>query len=153
MYIKCTKCKKEKRPSSFHKDRYNVRNGVKYWCKKCASSYRKKHPDVIHDKEERNKYMRLWQHKNREKVKEYYLKKKFGISLVEYNIKLENQNGVCAICKCICKTGKSLAIDHDHITRKLRGLLCGSCNRAIGFFEENCERLKSAINYLNFYKE
>src|SRR6266404_1578474 len=60
--------------------------------------------------------------------------KRFGITLEEYDRLFELQLGGCAICKQI-SGGKRLAIDHDHDTGEIRGLLCVSCNTAIGKLE------------------
>ncbi len=75
--------------------------------------------------------------------------KKYGITIDQYEDLLIKQNGVCAICHQTCKTGTRLAVDHNHITGKIRGLLCTNCNRGIGMFQENILILKSAIQYLN----
>ena len=76
-----------------------------------------------------------------------------------YNQLLAEQNGVCKICQSpeTATSGRStkvkdLAIDHDHKTGKVRGLLCSSCNRALGLFEDNPARLESALNYLAFHE-
>ena len=90
------------------------------------------------------------------KYKNSQLKTIFGITLEEYELLLEKQNGVCAICGNSVvdihnkKTGKKrkLAVDHSHKTGKIRGLLCGRCNRAIGMAEESPTILKKMINYL-----
>ena len=50
---------------------------------------------------------------------------------------------------CICGEKQELVIDHDHRTGKVRGLLCGSCNKGLGFFKDNKKYLNSAIKYLN----
>lgn len=75
------------------------------------------------------------------------LKYKFGITLDDYNAMLEKQNGGCAICSGTNKT-KKLAVDHDHTTGKVRALLCDKCNRGIGLFDENQDRLYKVIEYL-----
>jgi hypothetical protein len=62
------------------------------------------------------------------------IKRKFGLSEEEYNAILRKQNGVCAICKRQQK-GRRLAVDHDHVTGKVRGLLCISCNRVVGYLD------------------
>lgn len=87
--------------------------------------------------------------------KRYYLRYNYGITSEEYDAMLEAQGGVCAICKRP-ETGKhqsgntkSLAVDHCHTTGKIRGLLCGDCNRAIGLFEDDVSRLGAAIAYLS----
>lgn len=77
------------------------------------------------------------------------LKSKFGISLAQYNELLKYQNEVCAICNQKCKV--RLAVDHNHITKEIRGLLCGSCNRAIGSLKVDSldiKLLESAIEYI-----
>ena len=51
----------------------------------------------------------------------------------------------CAICN---DKKDKLVIDHNHRTNKIRGLLCGNCNSAIGFMKENIQTLNNAINYL-----
>jgi recombination endonuclease VII len=64
-----------------------------------------------------------------------------------YSKLLEYQNGVCAICK-EAPNGKKLALDHDHTTGEIRGLLCSSCNWGIGWLKDNTQTLKLAIQYL-----
>lgn len=63
---------------------------------------------------------------------------------------LEAQEGVCAICgKPETKpNAKYLAVDHNHETGVIRGLLCNNCNRALGLLGDNVETLQNAINYL-----
>jgi hypothetical protein len=56
---------------------------------------------------------------------------------------------VCAICRQPERTpGRALAVDHDHATGEVRGLLCGNCNRGIGFLGDSAELLESAAGYL-----
>ena len=81
------------------------------------------------------------------KIKNDQLRIKFGITLDQYNEMLVKQDGVCAICKQKCETGKSLAVDHCHKTKKVRGLLCQYCNTGFGQFREKREHLVSAILY------
>lgn len=81
-------------------------------------------------------------HKNRS-----HLKTRFGITIEEYNLMFLQQNNCCAICYKESKS-KRLAVDHCHITGKIRGLLCSKCNQGIGLFYENIESLKRAILYL-----
>src|SRR5262249_40306011 len=77
--------------------------------------------------------------------------KRFGMSLLEYELRLASQNAACAICK---KTPKRrlLCIDHCHETGKVRGLLCTLCNAALGAFGDNPKRMQAATDYLTrFY--
>lgn len=76
------------------------------------------------------------------------LKKHFNITPEEYDNIFNSQNGLCAICSKKCTTGKMLAVDHDHDTGKVRGLLCSRCNMGIGLLRDSIDILRSAINYL-----
>lgn len=78
-------------------------------------------------------------------LREDSLLKKYGVSLAEYDARYIAQGSRCAICS---RKFKKLFIDHDHKTEKVRGLLCHSCNVAIGLFQEVPGRLESAIRYL-----
>lgn len=63
---------------------------------------------------------------------------------------LFNQECKCCICKKeINLKNKTAVIDHNHITGKVRGLLCYSCNTGIGLFKDNVNTLNAAINYIN----
>lgn len=76
------------------------------------------------------------------------LKMKYGITLAEYEILAEVQNHVCAICKKPQMNGRRLAVDHDHRTGKIRGLLCGKCNFALGYLNDNPVLADIAAAYL-----
>jgi hypothetical protein len=77
------------------------------------------------------------------------LKKRYGITLDEYADILAEQNGVCAICGYApSSTDKALAVDHNHITKKVRGLLCSWCNRGLGLFKDSPYLLEVAYTYL-----
>jgi hypothetical protein len=62
---------------------------------------------------------------------------------------LKEQDGKCAICQC--KPSKTLHLDHNHSTGKVRALLCQLCNHAIGLLKEQPEVLKRAATYLERY--
>lgn len=97
------------------------------------------------NKEEKKKFY----HVNKKLMKGRQLVKKYGITLEEYNLRLKNQNNVCAICKSSENTGgRALAVDHDHETGKIRGLLCSKCNVSLGNINDNVEILRKMIQYL-----
>lgn len=79
------------------------------------------------------------------------LKTQYGMTPERYDAMLEAQGGVCAICGSaeIRGYGKRLAIDHCHDSKRVRGILCGKCNRGIGCFDHDPERLAAAVAYLN----
>lgn len=75
------------------------------------------------------------------------LKNRYGIMEFDYNTLAEQQNNQCAICG-IESTNKKLDVDHCHNTKKIRGLLCNNCNRGLGHFKDDIEKLFKAIDYL-----
>jgi hypothetical protein len=85
---------------------------------------------------------RLWQNKR--------LQAEYGITIEEYDALLAAQGGKCAICGTEqCATGKAFAVDHDHDTGMVRGLLCKDCNIGLGMFKDDTFRLKAALDYLS----
>jgi hypothetical protein len=95
-----------------------------------AREYRRLNPDKVKLAKRRAEY-----------------KRKFGITIEEYDTLYLNQGGRCAIC-LDKPTDRRLAVDHDHITGKIRGLLCKNCNLILGHAEDNCDILERAIKYL-----
>jgi len=82
--------------------------------------------------------------------REYFLKSLYGLSITEFNNLLLTQNNRCAICKepLDLQNPHSVVIDHDHLTGKIRGILCNKCNLAIGLLRDNPEYTKRATEYL-----
>lgn len=64
-----------------------------------------------------------------------FLKKAYGITEEDYQQMLTNQGGLCGVCKKPQKSGRRLAVDHCHKTKRIRGLLCQSCNSKVEKFE------------------
>jgi len=101
------------------------------------------------NKEKLNAKNRAYHKKNRHKKRAKDLKRNFGISLHEYNLMLTEQKGKCACCGIHQnELTINFAVDHDHDTGLIRGLLCGICNTAIGKLGDNIEGLMRALNYL-----
>lgn len=130
----------EERPEGHTLRRYDKSKpfgpGNFYWKKRQSS-------------EDKAAYMREYSRRNPERAKSATLKKNFGITLDDYNEMLEAQGGVCAICGGE-ESGRYqyLAVDHDHQTKKIRGLLCHKCNKGIGCLKDSVDVLQSAIRYL-----
>lgn len=76
----------------------------------------------------------------------------FGITVEHLQSLIADQANGCAICGRQCVSGRALALDHDHETGQLRGLLCANCNRAIGQLQDSVEILRSALAYLEKWK-
>lgn len=111
---------------------YQEREWLSSACRSCISTHRK-----------------LWKQNNPEKVKEYRFKqrlKQYDLTLDEYEEMVKDQDGLCAVCL----RELPLAVDHDHNAdwMLVRGLLCQSCNLALGLLEDNIEALQRAIAYL-----
>ena len=80
----------------------------------------------------------------------YDLKRRYGITIEEYDQMLEDQGHRCKICRTDEPGGKGrFHLDHCHSTGKIRGLLCSSCNHGLGHFKDNVLLLEQAIRYLN----
>lgn len=90
--------------------------------------------------------------KNPRMLQKINLKRKYGITLEQYESMFAAQLGKCAICKRSEGTGVDkrvfLHVDHCHETQKVRGLLCSQCNRGIGFLKDSIHQLEAAIAYL-----
>jgi Recombination endonuclease VII len=78
------------------------------------------------------------------------LLKNYGMSLEEHAARLADQGGVCVIC--LNAQEKSLCVDHDHKTRKLRDLLCGKCNLGLGNYNDDAALMRRGADYLDYWK-
>lgn len=85
---------------------------------------------------------------------------RYGITKEQYDKKLEEQDGHCAICSATPQEVGVLCVDHDHSCcpgektcgKCLRALLCSRCNTAIGLLNDDVERIVKAAEYVQFYK-
>ncbi len=122
--------------------------------KQLVSEARKKerieNPSLIKQQYQKNKeYYKLYNFNNKEQNKDAAFKRYYKISLADYNEMLKEQNECCKICKRHKSEFKrALAVDHDHTTGKVRGLLCDVHNRGLGYFQDNIKTLQEAIEYL-----
>jgi len=161
----CYKCKEIKDENEFGNN-ITTKDGLMCYCKSCEAlrsrEYKKAHPEKIKANKkayvEKNKEIweesrRRYRDKNKNIIKDYALKTKYGIGIKEYICLYTLQKGLCAICQQEEKDeNKLLSIDHDHETGKIRGLLCTDCNLGLGRFFDNIEFLEKAIVYLKQFK-
>lgn len=131
-----------------------MRNSTKTPCKACngvaCHAYYRANSKRI---KAWNKDWRIKNPGNPENVRNLQLQRTYGITLAQYKSLLNSQNGVCAICKKLCATGRALAVDHCHETGHIRGLLCGNCNQAIGKLKDSPANCLVAASYLQQSKQ
>lgn len=144
--IKCQSCLTEKTIDAFYKSKKLI-NGMSVRCKECDKKHSKKHYLKTNDKQiVRSKEYR----KNKPDAgRNAKFKYKYGITTDDYDKMLKNQNFQCAICLSNHSNKRMLDVDHNHHTGVVRGLLCRSCNLAIGQLKDSIEILNKAIVYLS----
>ena len=90
-----------------------------------------------------------WRMANKSRIKNSTQKKLYGISLDERDVMFTRQGYACAACGSTSPgTKKGWHTDHCHKTKKVRGILCQSCNIALGYINDSIPRLKLLISYL-----
>ena len=136
---RCTRCDAVKPKTEFRSRGGTMKHLLKSWCKSCHYADHKK-----------------WCLDNEDKVKDYRgrdpwtLAKRCarrGISPAEFVTAYEAQGGKCLIC-CDPISQMDSAIDHNHQTGEFRGILCKTCNRALGLLRDNPTVLRRAAEYL-----
>ena len=146
MKKRCSHCRRLKPGTAFSVDK-GREDGKCPQCRACRKEASRKSYTVNRDR--RIAECKQYRLKNPHIKRDYDLTRLYGISLNTYERLLKKQNGVCAICKHICTTGKNLSVDHNHSTGKVRGLLCRRCNLVLGSIEEVKETyLSTMLEYL-----
>ena len=141
----CSTCNVEKGLEGFYKQ-VGGKYGVGKTCRPCRNIHRRKWSALNRDRE--NDTARKWREKNPRRNLNNILVRNFGLKVEQYEKMFKDQNGACAICEKQDTNGKRLAVDHDHKTGKIRGLLCDRCNRGIGLMQESISSLHNAVRYL-----
>ena len=86
------------------------------------------------------KYMALWRPKN-------WRRYVYGVSLEKFQEMVEKQGGRCACCDET--PNHTLVIDHDHVTGKIRALLCHRCNRFVGIYEKHEQKIRKYLERIS----
>jgi Recombination endonuclease VII. len=143
---RCKKCNEIKLLSEFY-ERRPSKDGYAYRCKKCLTEYGKER--YRENSESYKKRQNNYYAKNKKQIRQKAREHLFKISEEEYSILYQLQKGECAICGVKeSEMQFNLAIDHNHKTGEIRGLLCRHCNSGIGFLKENIDIFKKAILYI-----
>lgn len=147
----CKKCGVEKPDDAF--------SGKRYTCKPCMcelqqaryradpqrwANYAAEWAARPENREKRLATQQRYRDRHRRAIQDKDLRKRYGITLEQYEAMFEAQRGRCAICQ----RDKKLHVDHCHATGKVRGLLCSQCNKGLGHFEDSLARLRAAEVYL-----
>ncbi len=123
----CNKCNTVKDITDFYREAGNTTDGRRGDCKTCSN--RSRMVFRANNRERYNAEMRDWRKNNKNAVKDHDLRRTYGIGLIEFHAMLTAQGHKCKICGKLPTRVRPLAVDHDHITGKVRGLLCYRCNR------------------------
>jgi nitrate/TMAO reductase-like tetraheme cytochrome c subunit len=89
---------------------------------------------------------------NHIKTRRNHLKERYGMSTNQMVQMVLSQNNKCAICHKEFTEPKHRHVDHSHLTKEIRQLLCTNCNHGLGNFKESIEILADAIKYLNKWR-
>lgn len=133
--------------------------------KRCRVCYNKWKDQTKDDRKRKSdEYRRRWYQENKPRLlikaversktltfskrKDYTIKSKYGVSIEQYNSMLIKCNNKCQICGKSHSEEKPLHIDHCHLTKTVRGLLCRNCNFGLGNFCDNIQNIKNALKYL-----
>jgi hypothetical protein len=113
--------------------------------KECKKQYRLSHKDEM--KEYRKRY---WI-ENKNEREQYRIQQKYGITLEQKEQMIIEQNGKCAACgDFLGKDPRSISVDHDHITGKVRKIIHTKCNTALAFMDENVDKILKLVEYAKY---
>lgn len=126
----CPDCEVEKPVSEFPTNP-SMRNGRGCYCKPCHHARTRENAIANHGS-----------------TRSYHLKRRYGIDETAVNGMVEAQGGLCAICR----TRPAEHVDHCHLTGKVRGILCFTCNVGLGNFGDNAVRLRQAADYIALHQ-
>ncbi len=131
--------------------------------KRCADCGEEKPLDEFYSKQSYCKpchraRVSAWRKTNRKERAEHWrrkdLKRRYGITLEQWDEMYEAQGGCCAICGTTEPGGSGrFHVDHCHDSGNVRALLCSTCNAGLGSFKDNPELLQAAIEYLEVHNE
>jgi hypothetical protein len=149
----CTKCRKPK-PLDEYWNHPNGKYGKRPRCKDCVRTENYGHLQkrlVVEPSYNRDR-VRKWSQAGDNKRRRNLLSR-YGITPDEYDSILEKQGGVCAICCLSMDEGRRLAVDHNHETGEIRGIVHLRCNSVIALFKDSPEICRNAAEYLEKHRK
>jgi hypothetical protein len=144
----CRDCGEAKARNEFHKHA-RTKDRLQLYCKSCMTDrnrkWRAQNPERL------AKYEQTRPQRSPDERRRMQLWREYKMLPADYDRMHAEQDGKCAICGSTDPgAGRAmLAVDHDHTTGAIRGLLCNGCNVALGHLKDDVSRLRSAIDYLN----
>jgi hypothetical protein len=123
---RCADCKQYKPVAEFPRNK-NAKDGVHCYCKECNNRRTRESRQRLHGGS-----------------RHYHLMHRYGIGAEEFDELVRAQGGICPVC------GRENPehVDHDHVTGKVRGILCFNCNGGLGQFRDSIDALERAVTYL-----
>lgn len=121
-----------------------------YKCNECCKAYQRWHYQENKEKynERSRQYYKDNKHRELGRGTRNARKRLLGVTEEEFQYRLQLQEYRCGICTNEFKNSKDQCVDHNHITGKVRGILCRSCNLALGQFKDSKRILQDAVIYL-----
>lgn len=166
---RCARCKATKPHSDFHRQS-RLKEGLQAYCKECTAANARdyyadpeKRPERLAKKREQYaargtaplEYAKAFRAQNPERValnsRRHMIKKKYGLTLDQYDEMVQRQSGLCALCRRP-PLRTNLAVDHDHSTGAIRMLLCDLCNQGLGCLKDDPELLRRAAEYIEKFR-
>jgi len=126
----CSACRQNLPLSAFTKNR-SAKDGLAYRCRSCSSLSMKRSAEKHPHLHRRGK-----------------LRRRYGMTIEAFDALFTIQNESCAVCLAELPLWRDRHVDHCHTTGRVRGILCGYCNRAIGCAKENPKALRAMADYL-----
>jgi hypothetical protein len=126
MTRRCPRCGETKTLADFARNR-SAKSGYGSYCKPC-------HNSVVAENRQ----------KNHGGARSFWLNRRYRVDAAQVAWMVLQQGGVCALCT----SGKPEHVDHDHRTKRVRGILCFNCNRGLGKFGDDVELMSRAVDYL-----
>jgi hypothetical protein len=123
----CPSCRQDKPLTDFGRNRANS-DGLTAYCRPCANAKTLAQRRRQYDGGSR----------------EYHLLRRYGITVAQYDQLVADQGGVCALCR----QRAPQHVDHDHLSGRVRGVLCSCCNQGLGNFRDDAATLRAAADYV-----
>ena len=140
----CYSCNKTYPEYLFYISR-GSKTGLSSWCRVCSRKRAKaKYAANPNAQNKARQLCKEWRANHKEWARFRHLLNTYHLTLDQYYAMEEAQDFVCAICKNEC----NLHVDHNHVTKENRGLLCGSCNMGLGNFKDSAANMQRACVYL-----